>query len=42
MVYNKTFEANRLHEIDMLIADPQYHKKIKCICDNIFDLVDFF
>ena len=42
IVYNKTFEANRLHEIDMLIADPQYHKKIKCICDNIFDLVDFF
>ena len=42
IVYNKAFEANRLHEIDMLIAEPEYHEKIKNICDNIFDLVDFF
>ena len=42
IVYNKSFEANRLHEMDMLIAEPAYHKKIKSICDNIFDLVDFF
>ena len=42
IVYNKAFEANRLHEIDVLIAEPEYHEKIKNICENIFDLVDFF
>ena len=34
IVYNKAFEANRLHEIDVLIAEPEYHEKIKNICER--------
>lgn len=42
VVYNKTFESSRLHEIDLLIQEKEYHDKIEEIRNNIFDLQDFF
>ena len=42
VVYNKTFESNRLHEMDLLIKEREYHDKIEEIRNNIFDLEDFF
>ena len=42
IVYNKSFESDRLKDIDFIIKDPQYHKKIESIRNHIFDLMNFF
>ena len=42
IVYNQTFESNRLHEMDLVIKEKEYHDKIELIRNNIFDLADFF
>lgn len=42
VVYNKSFEKARLQEIKNYINDVEYHKKIDCIINNLFDLADFF
>lgn len=42
VVYNKTFEENRLKEMQSLINDKEYTDKIKIIIKNIFDLANFF
>ena len=42
IVYNKTFEENRLKEMDRFIGEEEYSLKINIINKNIFDLADFF
>lgn len=42
IVYNKAFESARLQDMDYIIKDPDYHKKIEYIRNHIFDLKDFF
>jgi hypothetical protein len=46
IVYNKSFEKSRLKAIDEYLSqnsiDRSYHNKINIICDNLFDLADFF
>jgi hypothetical protein len=42
IVYNKTFECGRLREMEALIHDADYTKKIEIINRNIYDLCDFF
>lgn len=42
IVYNKSFEKNRLEEIKQYINDANYTKKIDGIIKNIFDLADCF
>lgn len=42
VVYNKTFEENRLKEFINYINEEEYTKKINIINNNLFDLADFF
>lgn len=42
IVYNKSFEENRLKELKQYINDKIYTKKIDGIIENIFDLADCF
>lgn len=42
IVYNKSFEKNRLEELKQYINDDAYTKKIDGIIKNIFDLADCF
>lgn len=42
IVYNKAFEISRLKEIKSIINEKKYTDKINSICNNIFDLADFF
>lgn len=42
VVYNAAFETTRLKEIKTYISDSEYHTKIDCIINNIYDLADFF
>jgi hypothetical protein len=42
VVYNKSFECNRLNEMAVLINDVAYYKKVETINRHIYDLCDFF
>ena len=42
IVYNKSFEITRLQEISNLLPDEDIKQKIKCICNNLFELSSFF
>lgn len=44
VVYNKSFEENRLKEMAYYINDPEYSRKIDVITnkDNLYDLADLF
>lgn len=42
VVYNKSFEVNRLQEIAQLLNDEEMNKKITGICNNLFELSAFF
>lgn len=42
IVYNKSFEINRLLEMQSILNDPFYTKKIKAIIANVYDLADLF
>ncbi|MGL4768902.1 MAG: DUF2779 domain-containing protein [Mycoplasmoidaceae bacterium] len=42
IVYNQSFEKNRLEEMKKFIRDIGYHKKINCIQNNMIDLADLF
>jgi hypothetical protein len=42
VVYNKSFECNRLKEMAALISENEYTRKVETINKNIFDLADFF
>ena len=42
IVYNKSFEKNRLEEMKQYINDDEYTMKIDGIINNIFDLADCF
>lgn len=42
VVFNKSFEKNRLLEMATLINEQIYKEKVKAIVDNLFDLADIF
>ena len=42
VVFNKSFEINRLIEMKSILNDPNYSKKIHDIIDNVYDLADLF
>lgn len=42
IVYNKTFEKNRLLEMAEHLNNDEYSLKVNVIIDNFFDLADFF
>ncbi|MGL5630375.1 MAG: DUF2779 domain-containing protein [Mycoplasmoidaceae bacterium] len=42
VVYNQSFEKNRLEEMKTFISDLNYHEKINCIQQNMIDLADLF
>ncbi len=42
IVYNKTFESNRLKEMANFINESDYYNKVDVINKNMFDLADFF
>lgn len=42
IVYNKSFEKSRLKEMAKMINQKEYFFKVNNICNNLFDLADFF
>lgn len=42
VVFNKSFEKTRLEEMNWLIGDEEYSKKIEVIISNLFDLAELF
>lgn len=42
VVYNQSFEINRLIEMKSILNDEEYAQKIDAIIANVYDLADFF